>query len=70
MWSTFKRPQPSGASDKINFQTERYPDQKLEDQMRLDTLQTNIDELKTSVEKLHSKNTYAETIPPTETRQP
>ena len=45
-------------------------DQKLEDQMRLETLQTNIDEIKTSVEKLHSKKTYAETVSPPESRPP
>ena len=33
-------------------------DQNLEDQMRFDTLQTNIDELKTSVEKLQSKKKH------------
>ena len=43
-------------------------DEKLEDQMRLDTLQTNIDELKISVEKLHSKKTYAETVSPADSR--
>ena len=38
--------------------------------MRLDTLHINIDELKRSVEKLHSKKTYAETVTPAESRPP
>ena len=45
-------------------------DENLQDQMRFDTLQTNIDELKTSVEKLHSKKSYAETVSPAESRPP
>ena len=55
MWSTSGRNQPSGAPNKLAFTLNDIQDHKLEDQLRFDTLQTNIDELETSVEKLYSK---------------
>ena len=44
MSSASERHQSRGVFDKINFQTERCPEPKTK--MRLDTVQSNIEELK------------------------